>query len=164
MVFTARHLISADVEDTVYACRRCGAELIRTSWGVTILTGALMGSVMWFNVWFVIWPRQKKVIASANGEKVENLPAAARRSFLASRTNTLMSIPLLFFMGAASHLPIQIDTSKQGTWWVVYGVIVGALTLNGIKGKTGPMTTVKGVITCGFILTVVLYGLMEVIL
>ncbi len=31
MVFTARHLISADVEDTVYACRRCGAELIRTS-------------------------------------------------------------------------------------------------------------------------------------
>jgi DNA-directed RNA polymerase subunit RPC12/RpoP len=31
MVFTARHPISADVEDTVYACRRCGAELIRTS-------------------------------------------------------------------------------------------------------------------------------------
>ena len=31
MVFTARHPISVDVEDTVYACRRCGAELIRTS-------------------------------------------------------------------------------------------------------------------------------------
>ena len=31
MVFTARHPISAEVEDTVYACRRCGAELIRTS-------------------------------------------------------------------------------------------------------------------------------------
>lgn len=31
MVFAARHVVSADVEDTVYACRRCGAELIRTS-------------------------------------------------------------------------------------------------------------------------------------
>jgi len=31
MAFTSRHPISAEVEDTVYACRRCGAELIRTS-------------------------------------------------------------------------------------------------------------------------------------
>ena len=31
MVFTTRHPISAEVEDTVYACRRCGAELIRTA-------------------------------------------------------------------------------------------------------------------------------------
>jgi DNA-directed RNA polymerase subunit RPC12/RpoP len=31
MVFTARHPISTELEDTVYACRRCGAELIRTS-------------------------------------------------------------------------------------------------------------------------------------
>jgi predicted RNA-binding Zn-ribbon protein involved in translation (DUF1610 family) len=31
MAFSGRHLIAPDIEDTVYACRRCGAELIRTS-------------------------------------------------------------------------------------------------------------------------------------
>ncbi len=70
---------------------------------ILIGVGMWLGTIMWFNVWFVIWPRQKKIIASANGEKVENLPTIARRAFLASRTNTLLSIPMLLFMGAAGH-------------------------------------------------------------
>jgi F0F1-type ATP synthase membrane subunit c/vacuolar-type H+-ATPase subunit K len=40
-------------------------------------------------------------------------------------------------------------------------VIVGALELNALKGKTGPMTTVKGVITSGFVLAAVLYAVVE---
>jgi len=74
-----------------------------------ILLGALLGSLMWANVWFVIHPKQKIVIQNAldtAAGKPAN-PAAApsgARAGLASRTNTMLSVPMLFFMGAASHL------------------------------------------------------------
>src|SRR6185503_17807512 len=42
-----------------------GSALFATSWGVSILTGATLGMMMWANVWFIIWPKQKIVIASA---------------------------------------------------------------------------------------------------
>lgn len=144
-----------------------GAELIRTAWGVTILTGALLGSMMWFNVWFVIWPRQKKVIASANGEKIDNLPAIARRAFLASRTNTLLSIPLLFLMGAASHLPVAVDGTKVGIWFIVILIVLALVEANALMADKGPTTKPiekpKGVIHMGLLLTVILYVLLEVI-
>jgi uncharacterized membrane protein len=146
-----------------------GSELLATSWGVTILTGALLGSVMWFNVWFVIWPRQKKIIAAANGgPAVENAPAVARRAFLASRTNTLLSIPLLFLMGAASHLPIPVDPAGLMVWYVVLVAILALLEINALTATTGattkPIEKVKGVIHMGVLLTVVLYVLLEVLL
>ena len=69
-----------------------------------------MGTLMFFNVWLVIWPNQQIVIASTNqvASGGQALPAAAgagRRAGLTSRTNTVFSIPMLFFMGAASHYP-----------------------------------------------------------
>ena len=65
-------------------------------------TGAWLGTIMAFNVWFIIWPNQKKVlgIVPANAEQKAK---AARQAFLASRTNTMLSIPMLFFMGANAH-------------------------------------------------------------
>ncbi len=142
--------------------------LLNSSWGTTILTGAIMGSVMWFNVWFVIWPRQKKVIASANGEKVDNLPALARRAFLASRTNTMLSIPLLFFMAAASHLPIAVDPTRVAIWFGFVVAIVALLEINALTGDKGPMKkpieTVKGVIHMGLFFAVVFYVAAELIL
>ena len=144
-----------------------GMELLSTSWGVTILTGALMGSLMWFNVWFVIWPRQKKVIAAANGEPVENLPVLARRAFLASRTNTLLSLPLLFMMGAASHLAVAVDSAKVGRWFGALLAILLLIEINALTADKGPTTKpiekVKGVIHSGLALTVILYVLLEVI-
>ena len=127
-----------------------------------------MGTVMWFNVWFVIWPRQKKIIASANGEKVENLPAIARRAFLASRTNTLLSIPLLWFMGSANHLTIAVSEGKVGMWLGIVVVIVGLLEANALladKGATTkPIEKVSGVIHYGLLLALVFYALSEVVL
>ena len=56
-----------------------GVDVFTTSWGLTILVGALMGTFMWFNVWFIIWPAQQVCIASATavagGGKAD--PAAA---------------------------------------------------------------------------------------
>lgn len=68
----------------------------------TIGMGAWLGTIMIFNVWFLIWPNQKKVLGLVSATDEEK--ARARRvAFLASRTNTLLSIPMLLFMGAASH-------------------------------------------------------------
>ncbi len=138
-------------------------------WGVKIMTGSLFGTLMWANVWFLIWPKQKQVIQSAlqvagGGSAIPDIPAMAASATLASRTNVLFSIPMLFFMGAATHLPVQMDLSKVGIYFIVLIILAGALQVNAMKGKLGPMTTVKGVITCGFILTAVVYGLMEIIL
>ncbi len=72
------------------------------AYATTIGMGAWLGTIMLFNVWVLIWPNQKKVlgIVSASDEEKNQ---ARRTAFLASRTNTLLSIPMLLFMGGASH-------------------------------------------------------------
>jgi len=64
--------------------------------------GAWLGTIMLFNVWVVIWPAQKKVLGLVPADDAEKA-GAARRAFLASRTNTMLSIPLIFFMVAGPH-------------------------------------------------------------
>ncbi len=75
-----------------------------SSYGVSITIGGVLGLIMWFNVWFIIWPNQKVIIAAAGGSG-EDVGTRPRVAFLASRTNTMLSIPMLFFMAAASHMP-----------------------------------------------------------
>lgn len=59
--------------------------------------GAWLGTIMLFNVWGLIWPNQKKILGIVTATDDEK--AKARRvAFLASRTNTMLSIPMLFFM------------------------------------------------------------------
>ena len=79
---------------------------------VAIAIGGGMGYVMFMNVWMIIWPLQQKIIAATKATAETGAPAPAdmpkwaRRAFLASRTNAWLSVPMLFFMGAASHFPI----------------------------------------------------------
>jgi len=59
--------------------------------------GAWLGTIMLLNVWGLIWPNQKKIlgmVAASDDEKAK----ARRVAFLASRTNVMLSIPMLFFM------------------------------------------------------------------
>jgi len=64
--------------------------------------GAWLGTIMLFNVWGLIWPNQKKILGIKPATDAEK--ATARRvAFLASRTNTMLSIPMLFFMGVGAH-------------------------------------------------------------
>ena len=80
--------------------------------GKSILVGGTLGIIMAYNVWMIIWPNQQKIIAAvsdtlANGTAAPaDQPKWARTALLASRTNTMLSIPMLFFMVAAVHLPI----------------------------------------------------------
>lgn len=142
---------------------------LQSSWAVMILIGGTLGTIMWFNVWFVIWPAQKVVIASANqvmggGQAILEAAAKGARALVTSRTNVLFSFPMLFFMGAARHLILNRDFSQVQYWAVAlaFGAIIFLLELNALKGKTGPLTTVKGVIHSGIILTIVMYLLIEV--
>jgi len=143
-------------------------EWLRTDWPVKIFPGILMGLIMATNVWFVIWPVQKKVIAAANGEKIENLPPQARRSFLASRTNTLFSVAMLAFMAAGANLPVMINPSAPiGIWYLAVALLLGLVELNALTATTGittkPIEKVVGVIHSGLVLFIVLYVVLEVI-
>jgi uncharacterized membrane protein len=65
-------------------------------------TGAWLGTIMLFNVWVLIWPNQKKVLGIVPATDEEK--AAARKvATLASRTNFVLSIPMLMCMGSATH-------------------------------------------------------------
>jgi len=133
------------------------------SFDITI--GAILGTLMFLNVWVIIWPNQKIVIASATqvaggGEAIPEAAAAAPKAALASRTNTLFSFPMLFFMGSSMHMSSGLIGSASTVALGVILLIIAALEVNGIVGKQGPMTSVNGVIGSGIGLTAVLYGLM----
>ena len=65
--------------------------------------GMWLGTIMWFNVWFVIWPNQKKALGMVEATP-EAKAAAARTAMLFSRTNTMLSIPMLFAMVSAQNI------------------------------------------------------------
>lgn len=59
--------------------------------------GMWLGTIMWFNVWFVIWPNQKVALGIVEGT-ADQKKAAARKAMLFSRTNTMLSVPMLYAM------------------------------------------------------------------
>ena len=132
-----------------------------------ITVGAVLGTLMFFNVWLIIWPNQRIIIASnqavaGGGEADPAAAAAAPKAGLASRTNTLFSIPMLYFMGSSAHLSNGlIGDRTEGI--IATLVVIAALEANAIFGKQGPMTTVRGVIMCGFGLTLILWAMIKYI-
>jgi uncharacterized membrane protein len=69
--------------------------------------GMWLGTIMWFNVWFIIWPNQQKALNIANAYPTlpaDQKKAAAATAGMFSRINTMLSVPMLFCMAAASHL------------------------------------------------------------
>jgi len=65
--------------------------------------GMWLGIIMAFNVWFVIWPNQKRALGMVECDP-ELKAKSARTAMLFSRTNTLLSLPMLLCMVAAQHL------------------------------------------------------------
>ncbi len=70
--------------------------------GLTIGVGAWLGTIMLFNVWVLIWPNQKKVLGIVEAS-ADEIAKAKRTALLASRTNTLLSIPMLMSMVGYGH-------------------------------------------------------------
>ena len=70
---------------------------------IAIGIGMWLGIIMWFNVWFVIWPNQKKALGIVEAS-ADDKAASARTAMLFSRTNTLLSVPMLFAMVSAQNI------------------------------------------------------------
>ena len=122
--------------------------------GMPLITiGALAGTFMFLNVWLIIWPKQQIVLGLKEGDG----PSSAAKAGLASRTNTLLSAPMLFGMLGSKHL--FIDGAGGAGLYACLAIII-LLEANALFGKTGPMTSVKGVIHCSLGLTAVLWALL----
>src|SRR5215207_2735033 len=139
--------------------------------GASIFLGMIIALTMLYNVWMVIWPNQKVVIANAanvlaGGQADPAAAAAGRRAFLASRQNTMFSIPMLWFMVATSHFYTggtfaeEPGAGKVWAFLIVALVIWAVLEANalGFIGGTAPgpakrpYETVRDVIISGFVL------------
>ena len=72
------------------------------AYNMTIGIGAWLGTIMLLNVWGLIWPNQKKVLGMVEAS-ADEIAKAKKIAFIASRTNTLLSIPLIMSMVGAGH-------------------------------------------------------------
>ena len=120
-----------------------------------IWVGALAGTLMFLNVWLVIWPNQQIVLGMKDGDGA----AAAAKAGLASRTNTPFSGPMLLGMFGTSHSGIAPSATGVG---VMIATLV-LLEINALFGKTGPMTSVKGVIHCSLGLAAVMWAVLALL-
>jgi uncharacterized membrane protein len=72
------------------------------AFSVDIMIGMTFAIIMWANVTFIIWPNQKKVIGMVDASADEKA-AAGKKALMASRINTLLSIPMLLMMVTSAH-------------------------------------------------------------
>ena len=158
---------------------------IHTASGPTLLIGILFGIVMFCNVWMVIWPKQQIVIGNARnllagGEADPNAAAAARKGAMASRQNTIFSLPLLVFMVGAGHFfnggpsfgSATLSSGKTIIYLLIGIVVLAVLEVNALgtisgTGNTGLNViyeTHKNAMYTGFGLIVFFYILAEILL
>tara|TARA_A200000113_G_scaffold7745_1_gene7972 strand:- start:54 stop:689 length:636 start_codon:yes stop_codon:yes gene_type:complete len=121
-----------------------------------IILGATMGTLMMLNVWGIIWPNQKIVIGIKEGDAAVAGPKAA----LASRTNTLFSVGMLYFMVSSAHYPASgqiLGANLEMTGLLVGLAVIFAIQANAIWGKMLPaITSVRSVIVSSFVLCIAL--------
>ena len=135
-----------------------------------IILGVTMGTFMMLNVWGIIWPNQKIVIGLKDGDP----GVAGPKASLASRTNTLFSVPMLYCMVSSTHPTMftkvggyinVTPTGEVGSSLNEIALLVGlALILliqaNAIWGKMlGVISSVRSVIISSFVLTIIISGL-----
>jgi uncharacterized membrane protein len=141
--------------------------------GTSILTGMLFGFTMFVNVWGIIWRNQKIVIGNAEnvaagGEANPAAPAAAKKAARASRTNTLFSMTMLWFMVFTAHgvgAIYRTDITNEAIYWIFVLVIWGFIELSAlgfIGGIDSPFNKLafdshKNTIIYGFVLLAIIY-------
>ena len=79
-----------------------GGQSYASNRAISIGVGGTYGILMLLNVWGIIWPANKRIIGALQGGPPA-APELARQAFIASRTNAWLSLPMLLFMGTASH-------------------------------------------------------------
>lgn len=111
-----------------------------------------MGTIMMLNVWGIIWRNQKIVLGMKEGDAA----AAGAKAGLASRTNTLFSVPMLMYMVYSVHGGNVGMGISMNALYLGLGIIL-AIEANAIWGKMVPaITSVRAVITSSFALAIIL--------
>jgi len=127
--------------------------------GTEIILGATMGTIMMLNVWGIIWRNQKIVLGIKEGDAA----AAGAKAGLASRTNTLFSVPMLMYMVYSVHggnvgMGISMNALVLGL-----GIIL-AIEANAIWGKMIPaIASVRSVIISSFVLAIIMKMITDLI-
>ena len=122
--------------------------------GTEIILGVTMGTIMMLNVWGIIWRNQKIVLGIKDGD----VATAAAKAGLASRTNTLFSVPMLMYMVYSAHAPGSYLVLED---WSSLSLIIGlaiifVIEANAIWGKMLPViASVRAVITSSFVLAII---------
>ena len=122
--------------------------------GTEIILGVIMGTIMMLNVWGIIWRNQKIVLGMKDGD----VATAAAKAGLASRTNTLFSVPMLMYMVYSAHAPGSYLVLED---WSSLSLIIGLAIIfviegNAIWGKMLPViASVRAVITSSFDLAII---------
>ena len=122
--------------------------------GTEIILGVTMGTIMMLNVWGIIWRNQKIVLGMKEGD----VAIAAAKAGLASRTNTLFSVPMLMYMVYSAHAPGSYLVLED---WSSLSLIIGlaiifVIEANAIWGKMLPaIASVRAVITSSFVLAII---------
>tara|TARA_B100000003_G_scaffold66232_1_gene59096 strand:+ start:200 stop:835 length:636 start_codon:yes stop_codon:yes gene_type:complete len=122
--------------------------------GTEIILGVTMGTIMMLNVWGIIWRNQKIVLGMKDGDAA----TAAAKAGLASRTNTLFSVPMLMYMVYSAHAPGSYLVLED---WSSLSLIIGlaiifVIEANAIWGKMLPViASVRAVITSSFVLAII---------
>ena len=122
--------------------------------GTEIILGVTMGTIMMLNVWGIIWRTQKIVLGMKDGD----VATAAAKAGLASRTNTLFSVPMLMYMVYSAHAPGSYLVLED---WSSLSLIIGlaiiiVIEANAIWGKMLPViASVRAVITSSFVLAII---------
>ena len=127
--------------------------------GTEIILGAAMGTIMMLNVWGIIWRNQKIVLGMKDGDAA----AAGAKAGLASRTNTLFSVPMLMYMVYSVHggnvgMGISMNALYLGL------AIIFAIEANAIWGKMIPaIASVRAVIISSFALAIIMKMITDLI-
>ena len=122
--------------------------------GTEIILGVTMGTIMMLNVWGIIWRNQKIVLGMKDGD----VATAAAKAGLASRTNTLFSVPMLMYMVYSAHAPGSYLVLED---WNSLSLIIGlaiifVIEANAIWGKMLPViASIRAVITSSFVLAII---------
>lgn len=115
-------------------------QYFKTMPGISIATGVLLALTMFLNVWGIIWRHQKVVIANARnvtagGEADPNAARAGRLALMASRQNTIFSLPMLIFMAGTAHFPYNqtfASSSNRAVYWAVTIILSAIMEANAL--------------------------------
>lgn len=121
----------------------------QTGAGWSIAVGMTLGVIMFLNVWLVIWPNQAKIIHAHQTNAAQGTPVPseaaqwAKQALFASRTNFVLSFPMLFFMAATGHIADAAGrdvTLLMGAAILVAAIVVLWIVTN-YKGATAQTPT-----------------------